>query len=57
MPARVEEKLKEGWHSSLADPSVIAALSGYTRVKVQAEDLDASPAREVMGRARVGTKT
>ena len=83
--ASVEEKLKEGWHSSLADglriaerdrtpvlidlwatwckncvvmdrttladPTVVAALSGYTRIKVQAEDLDAPPARDVMDRA------
>jgi thiol:disulfide interchange protein len=80
--ASVEEKLKSGWHSSLAegldvaerenrlvlidlwatwckncvvmdkttlaDPAVEAALSKYVRIKFQAEDLDASPAREVM---------
>ena len=80
--ASVEEKLKSGWHSSLADgldlaerenrlvlidlwatwckncvvmdkttladPAVEAALAKYVRIKFQAEDLDASPAREVM---------
>jgi thiol:disulfide interchange protein len=90
--ASVEEKIKEGWHASLAeglrvadrdrtpvlidlwatwcknclvmdrttlaDPEVIAALSGYTRIKLQAEDPEASPAREVMERARgVGLPT
>jgi hypothetical protein len=44
--------------TTLADPEVIAALSGYTRIKLQAEDLEASPAREVMERARgVGLPT
>jgi thioredoxin:protein disulfide reductase len=80
--ASVAEKLKAGWHESLADglakaqrdgtpvlvdlwatwckncltmdkttladPEVIAAISGYTRIKFQAEDPDSSPAREVM---------
>ena len=90
--ASVEEKIKEGWHASLAaglqaadrnrtpvlidlwatwcknclvmdrttlaDPEVIAALGGYTRIKLQAEDLDASPQREVMERVRaVGLPT
>jgi cytochrome c biogenesis protein CcdA len=78
----VEEKLKEGWHASLAeglaiakreqqpvlidmwatwckncltmdkttlvDPAVSAALSGYVKVKFQAEDPSESPVREVM---------
>jgi thioredoxin:protein disulfide reductase len=82
--ASVQEKLKDGWYSSLADgldvaerenrpvlidmwatwcknclvmdkttladPSVQAALSKYVRIKFQAEDLDASPAKEVMER-------
>jgi thioredoxin:protein disulfide reductase len=82
--ASVEEKLKEGWHSSLADglqaasntntpaiidfwatwckncvvmdettlrdPAVKSALSGYTRIKFQAEDPDATPAKELMQR-------
>ncbi|HUF47074.1 MAG TPA: cytochrome c biogenesis protein CcdA [Vicinamibacterales bacterium] len=34
--------------TTLADPTVQAALSGYTKIKFQAEDLDASPARELM---------
>jgi cytochrome c biogenesis protein CcdA len=80
--ASVDEQVKSGWHSSLAeglriaerdrtpvlidlwatwckncltmdkttlaDPVVKSALSRYTLVKFQAEDLDASPAREVM---------
>jgi cytochrome c biogenesis protein CcdA len=80
--AEVQEKLKSGWHASLADglrtaeqtrtpvlldlwatwcknclvmdrttladPAVIDALDGYTKIKFQAEDPDASPAREVM---------
>jgi cytochrome c biogenesis protein CcdA/thiol-disulfide isomerase/thioredoxin len=80
--ASVAEKLKSGWHASLADglaaaerdgtpvvidlwatwckncltmdkttlanPDVVAALSKFTRIKVQAEDPDASPAREIM---------
>ena len=82
--ASVQEKLKDGWYSSLADgleaaerenrpvlidmwatwcknclvmdkttladPTVQAALSKYVRIKFQAEDLDASPAKEVMER-------
>ena len=90
--ASVNEKIKEGWHASLAgglrvadrerkpvlidlwatwcknclvmdrttlaDPAVIEALAGYTRIKLQAEDLEQSPAREVMERARgVGLPT
>jgi thiol:disulfide interchange protein DsbD len=82
--ASVEEKLKNGWYSSLADgleaaerenrpvlidfwatwckncvvmdkttladPAVEAALSKYVRIKFQAEDLDASPASELLQR-------
>jgi cytochrome c biogenesis protein CcdA/DsbC/DsbD-like thiol-disulfide interchange protein len=82
--ASVEEKVKEGWHASLAegllaakqsntpaiidfwatwckncvvmdettlkDPAVKAALDGYTKIKFQAEDPDASPAKEMMQR-------
>ena len=90
--ASVEEKIKSGWHASLAaglreadrdqkpvlidlwatwcknclvmdrttlaDPAVISALAGYTRIKLQAEDPEESPAREVMERARgVGLPT
>jgi thiol:disulfide interchange protein len=78
----VEQKLKEGWHSSLdaglaearrdgkpvlidfwatwcknclvmdsttlKDPDVTAALASYVKIKYQAEDPDASPAREVL---------
>ncbi|HMD12503.1 MAG TPA: thioredoxin family protein, partial [Marmoricola sp.] len=36
--------------TTLADPSVQSALSNYVRIKFQAEDLDASPAKEVMER-------
>jgi thiol:disulfide interchange protein len=84
--AGVEEKLREGWHASLADglqtakqtrslvlvdfwatwckncyvmdrttladPSVTAALAGYTKIKFQAETPDTSPARELMQRIR-----
>jgi cytochrome c biogenesis protein CcdA len=80
----VEEKLKEGWHSSLAgglaaarregkpvlvdlwatwckncltmdkttleDPEVVAAMSGYVKIKFQAENPEETPAREVMER-------
>ncbi len=80
----VEEKLKEGWHSSLAeglaaaeregkpvlvdmwatwckncltmdkttlaDPTVTGALSGYIKVKFQAEQPDELPAAELMKR-------
>jgi thiol:disulfide interchange protein len=38
--------------TTLQHPDVVARLSSYTRVKFQAEDLDASPAREFL--ARVG---
>ena len=78
----VEEKLKEGWYSSLgaglaeakregkpvlidfwatwcknclvmdgttlADPQVTAALAPYVKIKFQAEDPEASPAKEVL---------
>jgi len=84
--AGVEEKLREGWHASiaeglqtakqnrslvlvdfwatwckncfvmdrttLADPTVTAALSKYTKIKFQAENPDASPARDLMQRIR-----
>ena len=80
----VEEKIKAGWHASLAeglevaareqkpvlidlwatwcknclvmdrttlvDPSVSQALSGYVKVKFQAEDPDQQPASDVMRR-------
>jgi thiol:disulfide interchange protein len=80
----VEEKLKSGWHASLAeglsvaaaerkpvlidmwatwcknclvmdrttlaDPGVTAALSGYVKIKFQAEQPDEDPARSVMDR-------
>jgi thiol:disulfide interchange protein len=80
----VEEKLKAGWHASLADglnvallerkpvlidmwatwcknclvmdrttladPAVTAALSGYVKIKFQAEQPDEEPARGVMDR-------
>lgn len=36
--------------TTLADPEVQAALDGYTKIKFQAEDLDASPAKELMER-------
>jgi cytochrome c biogenesis protein CcdA len=39
-------------NTTLADPGVRRALDGYVKVKVQAEDPDRSPARELM--ARVG---
>jgi cytochrome c biogenesis protein CcdA len=38
--------------TTLADPTVKAALAGYTKIKFQAEDLDASPARELLRRIR-----
>jgi cytochrome c biogenesis protein CcdA len=80
----VEEKLKEGWHNSLAaglaqaeregkpvlidmwatwckncltmdkttlqNEEVKKALDGYVKIKFQAEDLDAEPAKSVMAR-------
>ncbi len=36
--------------TTLKDPAVKAALAGYTRIKFQAEDLDAPPARDVLKR-------
>ena len=36
--------------TTLADPAVTAALSGYTCIKFQAEDADASPAKELLQR-------
>ena len=36
--------------TTLQDPAVKKALAGYTRIKFQAEDLDASPAKELMQR-------
>ena len=36
--------------TTLADPEVRSALAGYTKIKFQAEDLDASPAKELMQR-------
>lgn len=36
--------------TTLADPAVTSALDGYVKVKVQAEDLDAEPARSLMTR-------
>ncbi len=78
----VQEKLKEGWHSSISaglaeakrdrkpvlidfwatwcknclvmdnttlkNPEVIAALESYVKIKFQAEDPDASPAKELL---------
>ena len=80
----VEEKLKSGWHASLAEgldvatreqkpvlidfwatwckncltmdkttmenAAVVAALNNYVKIKYQAEDPDASPAKDVMER-------
>lgn len=36
--------------TTLKDPAVTAAISGYTRIKFQAEDPEASPAKELMRR-------
>jgi len=36
--------------TTLADPQVRQALAGYAKIKFQAEDLDASPAKELMDR-------
>jgi thiol:disulfide interchange protein DsbD len=44
--------------TTLADPDVTTALEGYVKVKVQAEDPDAEPARSVMARFKaVGLPT
>ena len=40
--------------TTLADPAVISALSGYTKIKFQAEDPDQSPIKELM--QHVGAK-
>jgi hypothetical protein len=36
--------------TTLADASVREALAGYTKIKFQAEDMDASPANELLTR-------
>jgi thiol:disulfide interchange protein len=36
--------------TTLKDPDVLAKLTSYTKIKFQAEDLGASPARELMQR-------
>jgi thiol:disulfide interchange protein len=36
--------------TTLADPAVQQALAGYTKIKFQAEDLDASPAKDLASR-------
>ena len=38
--------------TTLANEDVTAALSGYVKIKLQAEDLDQSPAKEVLQRVR-----
>jgi hypothetical protein len=38
--------------TTLVDPAVTTALSGYVKIKVQSEDPDASPARELLQRLR-----
>jgi thioredoxin:protein disulfide reductase len=44
--------------TTFEDPAVIAALSGYVKVKFQAEDPEAEPAKAVMQRYRaVGLPT
>jgi cytochrome c biogenesis protein CcdA len=37
--------------TTLADPAVLDRLAGYTRIKLQAEEPDQSPAKELMQRA------
>lgn len=37
--------------TTLADPAVLDALAGYTRIKFQAEEPDRSPAKELLQRA------
>jgi hypothetical protein len=36
--------------TTLADPEVLKALSGYVKIKIQAEDPTLSPTRELMQR-------
>jgi thiol:disulfide interchange protein len=36
--------------TTLSDPSVKAALSGYTKIKFQAEDLEGEPAASLLRR-------
>ena len=36
--------------TTLEDPDVLTQLASYTKIKFQAEDLGASPARELMQR-------
>jgi len=38
--------------TTLVDPAVVDALSGYVKIKVQAEDPTASPVREILQRLR-----
>jgi thiol:disulfide interchange protein DsbD len=38
--------------TTLVDPAVVAALDGYVKIKVQAEDPDLSPTRELLQRLR-----
>ena len=38
--------------TTLVDPAVVAALDGYVKIKVQAEDPDLSPTREMLQRLR-----
>jgi thiol:disulfide interchange protein DsbD len=38
--------------TTLVDPAVVAALEGYVKIKVQAEDPDLSPTRELLQRLR-----
>jgi cytochrome c biogenesis protein CcdA/thiol-disulfide isomerase/thioredoxin len=38
--------------TTLVDPAVVQALDGYVKIKVQAEDPDASPTRELLQRLR-----
>jgi len=36
--------------TTLSDPAVVAALNGYVKIKFQAENPDAQPAKSVMQR-------
>jgi hypothetical protein len=38
--------------TTLVDPAVVQALDGYVKIKVQAEDPDVSPTRELLQRLR-----